>query len=144
VQLLDNPVVRFTFFRVHSRPIISDLRFSALLTNGFVPCREETFFFKLAFRVFKPSATSEFLCALCVEILILTFALSLLRVSVSPWWMFLVVALPRCENLRQRVLRRKELLYALPVFVDNHLRAHVPAARQRIQFYAGPVSKLFD
>jgi hypothetical protein len=40
------------------------------------------FSFKLAFRVYYPSATSEFLCVLCVEILILIFALSLLRASV--------------------------------------------------------------
>ena len=45
---------------------------------------------------FSPSATSEFLCVLCVEILILTFSLSLLRASVVD---VLVAALPRCANL---------------------------------------------
>ena len=44
---------------------------SVLLTIGFVLCREESFSFNFAFRVFSLSATSEFLCVLCLEILTL-------------------------------------------------------------------------
>jgi hypothetical protein len=83
--------------------ILSDARRSAATKSESKNPEDSSFIHAAsAFRVFQPSATSEFLCALCVEILILTFALVLLRVSVPPWWMFLVAANNRIRAMPRR------------------------------------------
>lgn len=38
----------------------------------------------------------------------------------------------------------KKLLYPLPIFLHDHLRAQVSSTRKRIKFHSGPVSELLD